>query len=320
MQGEQPNSERGSVAEKDVSDFCGYPVHKAADVFRLLEGKAWDEFLEDIRAKGVLEPVRLYKGEIVDGRNRSRAVSQLLKEGVQIELKTVDWEPQKGETVYEAVLSWNLHRRHLTDDQRAFAVVQMDEVIRSENAARQKASQYKREQKESQDGNEGAADLDADPPEDQANGDKNSRSTIGRLAAAGGVSRHKVHLASRVRDLGSDDDKKVVAAGHEKLSTVAKKLPKQTPKKTKKEPSVEEVATDAWERLKQKVPITEHFQLRTVMQRIIQSELLAFEGPKRQPKRHLSPSADDGKHSDGNIACLPQEPTAHGGIEVPPCL
>ena len=47
--------------------------HPLADLFPLIGGAASEELTADIRQHGVREPVVLYEGKILDGRNRWRA-------------------------------------------------------------------------------------------------------------------------------------------------------------------------------------------------------------------------------------------------------
>jgi hypothetical protein len=54
-----------------------YPVHPAANLFPLLEGAAYESFLEDVRARGQLFPIELWCGQLLDGRNRLRACNDL---------------------------------------------------------------------------------------------------------------------------------------------------------------------------------------------------------------------------------------------------
>jgi ParB-like chromosome segregation protein Spo0J len=74
-----------------------------------------DEYVElvaDIQAHGQREPIHLYDGMILDGRNRARACAEL-----GIEVKAITFTG----TVAEAkalVVSANVHRRHLTLDQK----------------------------------------------------------------------------------------------------------------------------------------------------------------------------------------------------------
>jgi protein gp37 len=85
-------------------------VHPAADLFPLIVGPEFDELVADIRAHGVREPIWLYEGKILDGRNRERAA---LAAGVECPTRTYD-----GDDPVSFVLSANLHRRHLTAEQK----------------------------------------------------------------------------------------------------------------------------------------------------------------------------------------------------------
>jgi hypothetical protein len=50
-----------------------YVAHPLAATFPMIEGTAFEELKSDIRNHGILEPIRLYQGMILDGRNRYAA-------------------------------------------------------------------------------------------------------------------------------------------------------------------------------------------------------------------------------------------------------
>jgi hypothetical protein len=97
------------------------PIHPAAELFPLMSEPELRELAENIKANGYLreEPVTLYEGKLLDGRNRLDALESI---GVNLD----DIAQQKGIThnldpsidPYTYVISKNIHRRHLTAEQR----------------------------------------------------------------------------------------------------------------------------------------------------------------------------------------------------------
>lgn len=87
------------------------PTHPAADVFPEMTDTEFSELVEDIRANGLHDPiVTTPDREILDGRHRYRAC---VEAGMDPQFRTYEGEP------WRYVISTNLHRRHLTDTQRA---------------------------------------------------------------------------------------------------------------------------------------------------------------------------------------------------------
>jgi hypothetical protein len=93
------------------------PFHPIANVFPLLEGPAFDDLVADIAEHGIREPIWLYDGAILDGRNRYRAAQQL---GIECPCRTYEGADPVG-----FVISMNLRRRHLTESQRAMIAARL---------------------------------------------------------------------------------------------------------------------------------------------------------------------------------------------------
>jgi len=107
-----------------------YTNHPAADLFPMIEGKAWEDFKEDIRKNGFLESITLYRGQILDGRNRYRAAIEL---GKLDELGVAEFDDDHDFDPYQWVLSQNLHRRHLTESQRGMVAARLANIKHGEN-------------------------------------------------------------------------------------------------------------------------------------------------------------------------------------------
>lgn len=95
-----------------------YEVHPAAEVFPLMEGKEFDDLVEDIRKNGQQESIVFWREMLIDGRNRLRAC---LKLGIPFK----DVEMPDDFDVCSYVVSANIHRRHLTDSQRAIIAAKL---------------------------------------------------------------------------------------------------------------------------------------------------------------------------------------------------
>jgi hypothetical protein len=90
--------------------------HPLADIFPLMEGPEFDALVEDIKINWLTEPITLFEDKILDGRNRHRAI---VKAGQQYKVKEENFRPYVGSDPLAFVISANLHRRHLTESQRA---------------------------------------------------------------------------------------------------------------------------------------------------------------------------------------------------------
>ena len=104
--------------------------HEYADMFPMLDGKDLQIFADDIKRNGQNEPIIIYDGKILDGRNRYAAC-----ELAGVEPITRDYD---GTDALSFVISQNLHRRHLTITQRAMMAEKVATIRHGSN-------QYKKE-------------------------------------------------------------------------------------------------------------------------------------------------------------------------------
>ncbi len=87
-------------------------AHPLAEQFPLMEGAEYERFKRDIARNGLIDPITVHDGLILDGRHRYRACREL-----GIEPRTVEWDGTGS--IVSFVCSRNAHRRQLTDGGRA---------------------------------------------------------------------------------------------------------------------------------------------------------------------------------------------------------
>jgi hypothetical protein len=93
------------------------PVHPAADVFPMLPDEELDDLVADIKAHGLLQPIIVKAGALIDGRNRREACRRA---GVEPRVEELN-----GTDPVAYILAVNVNRRHLTKGQRAMAVAKL---------------------------------------------------------------------------------------------------------------------------------------------------------------------------------------------------
>jgi hypothetical protein len=88
------------------------PFDERANIFPLMQGDEFDELVGDIKRRGLLDPIDIYNGKIIDGRNRARACENA---GIEPQYKEFQG---KDDDVTRYIISKNIHRRHLKPEQR----------------------------------------------------------------------------------------------------------------------------------------------------------------------------------------------------------
>jgi ParB-like chromosome segregation protein Spo0J len=89
-------------------------VHPVATLFPMMDDVSFLALKEDIKEHGIKEFGTLYRGQVLDGRNRYKACQEL---GIEMDFCEIEDKEDFDPIAY--VLSHNLHRRHLTTGQRA---------------------------------------------------------------------------------------------------------------------------------------------------------------------------------------------------------
>ena len=92
--------------------------HPAAELFPFMSDEELGELAADIRAHGLLEPIVLLDGLVLDGRNRLRAC-----EAAGVEPRFVEWDGSGDPALW--VISKNLKRRHLDTSQRGMVAAKL---------------------------------------------------------------------------------------------------------------------------------------------------------------------------------------------------
>ena len=104
-----------------------YPSHPLADIFPMIAEADLKVLAADIAANGQVEPILLLEGKVLDGRNRQAACGLAGVDPVYTEFTGAD--------PLSFVLSKNLHRRHLSESQRAIAAAMIVDWERGINQA-----------------------------------------------------------------------------------------------------------------------------------------------------------------------------------------
>ena len=199
--------------------------HKIATLFPLMSETEIEELAGDIRQNGLKSPIITLDNQILDGRNRYRACQKAGTEPTFIEYSGTD--PVRD------VLSWNLHRRHLTPSQRATLAVEVLPFFEAEAEKRQIAALARSNEvrKLAAQGNysEAWALCIATKDESVAECQKIDTRPKRAAAAAGaitGVNRLYVHRAKKLRDENPQIFEQV-KAGEITLAEAKRKIARQ---------------------------------------------------------------------------------------------
>ena len=186
-------------------------LHPLCEVFPEITGEEFDALVADVKANGLREPIKLFDGQVLDGRNRYRAC---LAAGVEPIFTGAEFTGD----IASYVLSLNLHRRQMSKAQSAAVVAKITDWSKANQRGGRRATD--------------------DIPEIPL-------ATVADRAKAAGVSERTQRTADRV---AKADETLItdVAQGKLKLSAAVAKLNEGKPK-SERQLEAEQAQADAFE-------------------------------------------------------------------------
>lgn len=122
----------GSVYHLSVEALQALAVHPVADLFPYVNDEDMLNLAQDLEVNGQVNPIVVYEDEILDGRNRLRAMAKAdLTDALVVEYQ--------GDDPIGFVLSVNLHRRQLSAIDRGKLALALKPHLAAEAAARRAA-------------------------------------------------------------------------------------------------------------------------------------------------------------------------------------
>ena len=113
----------------DESEFKSLTPHPFANLLPWIRNEEqFGELVEDIAKNGLISPIVLFQGQILDGRNRHKAVLALGEAFAFSAEHHIKRFNGSDEEALDYVESLNVHRRHLTPAQRAMAALAMADL------------------------------------------------------------------------------------------------------------------------------------------------------------------------------------------------
>jgi hypothetical protein len=103
-----------ATKQASACGLAGMPeFHPLAEVDPMIDGADLAALVENIRQHGLREPIVLYEGKVLDGRNRARACADA---GVEPHYKEMSFGSDAEAIAFLDSANW--HRRHLTPEQK----------------------------------------------------------------------------------------------------------------------------------------------------------------------------------------------------------
>jgi len=206
-----------------IRELCpSEPVrfHEYANLFPMLLGDAMNALRDDIRVHGVREPVVFLDGAILDGRNRYMCARDLCIAYPRVEFSGAD--------PLSFVISNNLHRRHLTESQRAAVAAKIANMGHGGDRKSDQGANLHLDQPEALAVTVAqAAGMLKVSPRSVADARKVHETAPPEIVRAVDDGRMSVSLAAKVAELPDEAKADVVAAAPEAMKEVAREAVKK---------------------------------------------------------------------------------------------
>jgi len=223
--------------DQSIEVIGGMKVHPAASLFPLIEGEDFEDLVFSIKTMGVLQPIIVSEGVLIDGRNRLRAVTKLRQEGRTISLPTKELDPETP-NICEYIFDTNAHRRNLTPDQTAMISTDVWPMIAKERDSKQVATQFKPGNNANPEGkNQRTVNTEPCSPSPRDTKQMHEQSTVGQIAKLAGVSHHKARQAvAMVKAVEAGElPKETIQEVRQGTKKLVEVLPKPAPKPAPKQ-------------------------------------------------------------------------------------
>lgn len=185
--------------------------HPLSELFPLMQGREFDELVSDVKANGLREPIWTYEGQILDGRNRWRAC-----EAAQLSHRPM--REYSGDDPVSFVVSLNLHRRHLSETQRADVAAAIANLGRGRPTSNPSIEGISQAQ---------AADMLNVSVASVERAAKVQRDGVPELRAAVQADRVSVSAAADVAELPQSVQREIVARGEDEILRTARNIRRQ---------------------------------------------------------------------------------------------
>jgi hypothetical protein len=235
-----------------------WKVHPTAMAFPRISGDELNELRADIEENGIRVSILVNKKKdtILDGRNRMMIAHDLKLKETDVPIEIFKGKP---EDEIAEIISRNLHRRHLTDDQRAAIVAK---VLGPELAKEAEARKVTGK----------AGDLGMKSTQGGVVGESTQGRTRERIAAVAQVGDHKARAALLAREHASDELDNVID-GKLKLALAARRAKARAFKKKKIRPKPEKTLQERVEarflRFMESFAVSESREVRKILKLLL---------------------------------------------------